>query len=291
MKIDSGVVFKEAFDAVDKNKETILLVSLLYSLITLIPSVLKCSQWVYLHGLPDIENLQNLNKVTSTPQELLLGFTLSIVGILLVNPFRIGFIRHCIRTSKTGVVDISNLIFTFKQGKDYYLRCCFSSIVVSLIISCWITVGVLIVVFTTTLLFIISHMIGLIAGGILGTIVLIFVINKLFNYLLVPFVLADDKNIKIMDAIKMSTNLIKNNQWSYFFLTCRITGLAMLAVLCGSIAVGGFFMLFQTLGLGTLGIILNAILGMIFLVGLLVLMYTIGVLSLSIFYLKSKENL
>lgn len=127
-------------------------------------------------------------------EETVIGATVGLIGELLLAPAQIGLIAFFVNFVKTGEID-RNIIF------DYYSQF-------------WKIVGTILLMG-----FIIS--IGLVFFIIPG-------IYLAFSYALVPYLLAEKKDLTIMETLELSRKMMVGHKFDFFILGLSFIGWAFL---------------------------------------------------------------
>ena len=127
-------------------------------------------------------------------EETVIGSTIGLIGELILAPAQIGLIAFFVNFVKTGEID-RNIIF------DYYSQF-------------WKIVGTILLMG-----FIIS--IGLVFFIIPG-------IYLAFSYALVPYLLAEKKDLTIMETLELSRKMMVGHKFDFFILGLSFIGWAFL---------------------------------------------------------------
>ena len=125
-------------------------------------------------------------------------FTSTYVGIILLGPLAVGYSVYMLSLIRKKDQKVENLFDGFKN--------CFANSLVAGILS-------YLFIFLWSLLFVIPGIVKAIA------------------YSMVPFLQAEDSNLKGNDALKKSEELMKGHKWEYFKLMFGFIGWILLSIL------------------------------------------------------------
>ena len=126
----------------------------------------------------------------------LVSFVFLVITILLVNPLRVGQNRYFLEQRRYGETKVDKMFFVFKTGKIknvawiMFLKNLITNIL-------WFTV---------------------IGGAI-----------KHYQYLMIPYILAENPTIKRSDAFSLSKKMMKGQKWRAFVLDCSMLGWVLLS--------------------------------------------------------------
>ena len=202
MNLSSSVLKERAKAHLKNNYGNAILVYLIFSVI---PSVVAGAGAVtsFSQMVPSMleGNVTNFN-VTVSP----ISSIGSIASILIVGPLTVGMATFFLNIADCKNAQINDLFSQFKNFVNTFLY----SLLVDIFIFLW------------SLLFIIP---GIIAS---------------FSYAMTPYILSEHPEIKAMDAIKMSKEMMKGHKGEYFILQLSFIGWFILCIFTAGI---GFFFL------------------------------------------------
>ncbi len=144
-------------------------------------------------------------------QESIIVFLVSIFflvfTVLFVNPLRVGQNRYFLEQRRYGETGVEKIFFVFKTGEiKNVARIMFLKNLITNVL--WFTI---------------------IGGAI-----------KHYEYLMIPYILAENPTIKRSDAFSLSKKMMKGHKWHAFMLDCSMLGWVVLSTLTIGI-VGMFF--------------------------------------------------
>jgi len=163
-------------------------------------------------GNPNPELFQSL--ITDLGMRLVLFFVLSIaINMLLTSVIQLGLIRYFNQFSLNNEPTLDMLFFGFKESYTFKLK---SLVLVSIYSIVWLLPYTLLVTAGALQ----SNAIFALITTILGMVAFVFGIYKVLDYVLVPYLLADQKEQfeSTSDLINKSRSLIQGKKGSYVLL-------------------------------------------------------------------------
>lgn len=164
------------------------------------------------HGQDLLEELNTAASYVGISLELLVGILLGVIGVSLTlglvlnaflrNPLLVGARRYFLKNAAQPA-ELKELGYAF-QGQ-YYLKIVGARFLADLFIFLW------------SLLLVIP--------GIL----------KAYQYYLVDYILADDPDLPVMDALRLSQEMMQGHKWNAFVLDLSFIGWHILSALTGGI--------------------------------------------------------
>lgn len=130
---------------------------------------------------------------------------LSLIVMLLLMPLGYGLHWVCLSFAREQPISVKDIVEPYLSGYQF-LRVLASNVVVSILIFLW------------TLLFVIP---GIIKG---------------FSYSMVPYIMKDDDDISVLDAITLSRKIMDGNKWRLFKLYVTFIGWGIVILLTFGLA-------------------------------------------------------